>query len=244
MDEDSCSSQREKAKEYLELGSATMWTSASLCRQLGERSFDYIRVECLRELLFISRLKEELKRYSLVIVGLGIHDVVKPDRCALPEKGGSRFNANMMEEGRYKHFNQSFDIAWKGTLRIAKILQQTKRQDNPITTAVLWRTSGFHSTDDASVTNTILHMNRLSWDRFRNRSMHAQSENGTVVMVDWGSAIFPRSFLPDRIEGDIRAHYGLEARLLMAQMTTQQVMNLLHHSHCLRSTAHGAQCST
>lgn len=53
------------------------------------------------------------------------------------------------------------------------------------------------------------------------------SSNGTVGLVDWGSAIYPRSFPPERIEGDMGPHYGLEARLLMAQMTTQQLFNIL-----------------
>jgi hypothetical protein len=43
-----------------------------------------------------------------------------------------------------------------------------------------------------------------------------------MIAVDWGRVIHER-YGPKRIQGDLGAHYGLEARTLMAQMLTHEV---------------------
>jgi hypothetical protein len=47
---------------------------------------------------------------------------------------------------------------------------------------------------------------------------------GNFILVDWGSVISKRSFTKDRIHGDIKPHYGLEARLLFAQQLMHQLL--------------------
>ena len=49
-----------------------------------------------------------------------------------------------------------------------------------------------------------------------------KSKATNFSFVDWGKVIHKRSFGGERIEGDMKPHYGLEARLLFAQQ-------LLHH---------------
>ena len=116
----------------------------------------------------------------------------------------------------------------EGARDIASALHRA-HQNETRPTAVLWRTSGFDTKTSSFTTNTLLHLNQMSVDFIHNYSSttSSSSEDGTLALVDWGAAILPRSLPPERIEGDIGAHYGLEARLLMAQMTTQQLMNVL-----------------
>ena len=43
IDEDTCQSQREYAKQYIQPGLLDLWTSASICRNIdGHRSFGYV----------------------------------------------------------------------------------------------------------------------------------------------------------------------------------------------------------
>ncbi|KAI2505790.1 hypothetical protein MHU86_8652 [Fragilaria crotonensis] len=50
-----------------------------------------------------------------------------------------------------------------------------------------------------------------------------QGQSG-LTYIDWGGAILERSFGPDRIEGDIKAHYGVEPRLVLMQMLTNHLV--------------------
>lgn len=52
------------------------------------------------------------------------------------------------------------------------------------------------------------------------------SSTGTsnVTVVDWGTVISKRSYGKARIAGDIKAHYGLEARLLFAQQLLHELL--------------------
>ncbi len=231
VDEDSCTTQRARANEFLQPGMVNMWTNASLCRRVGKRSFDYIRTECLKELSDISRLHSEMKRYSLVIIGMGIHDALKPQQCAL---GTESSNTSMAKNVRvaltpYQNLEKQAINGWQAALQIADTMKHSKANDTS-PTAVLWRTSGFDSKGGQSVTERVLYLNHLSSDFLQNKSITPELSNGTLALVDWGASIYPRSLPPNKIEGDLSAHYGLEARMLMAQMTTQQLRIILERS--------------
>lgn len=61
--------------------------------------------------------------------------------------------------------------------------------------------------------------------------MQQSNSNATnFTVLDWGTVISKRSFGGERIAGDIKPHYGLEARLLFAQQ-------LLHHLLALEAKA-------
>ena len=46
-----------------------------------------------------------------------------------------------------------------------------------------------------------------------------------LTIVDWGRQILPRSHGNDRIDGDIKAHYGLQGRTLFAQMLLHNLLS-------------------
>ena len=58
--------------------------------------------------------------------------------------------------------------------------------------------------------------------------LHQQWELGryekNLTLLDWGGVMEKRSYNEDRIEGDISAHYGIEARLLFIQQLTHELV--------------------
>lgn len=119
-------------------------------------------------------------------------------------------------------------MAWKGSQRIASTLHQY-RPTQP--TGVLWRTCGFPSNVGQRTLQQLHEFNRQSveWIKeYQHIMTTTRDNNGTIGWIDWGNVIWPRSIPPNRIEGDIAAHYGLQPRLLMVQMTIQQILLLIH----------------
>jgi hypothetical protein len=234
IDEPSCMDRRAEANAtYSKPGMHELWDNHSLCRTLPnvyERQrtrgtgagalFDFTRANCFQEVQLISKLEHELKRYSLIIIGSGLHDAIRRSECAVPIPKVKGQTGNMPLQDVFRKYG------WKGAEDISTVLQRVHDESgSDQKPAVFWRTTGFSAAATEDVTRTILDMNQEA----KNLVTH-QPTNRTGSMlgiIDWDTVIFPRSFPPDRISGDILAHYGLEARLLMAQMTTQQVFRFL-----------------
>lgn len=84
---------------------------------------------------------------------------------------------------------------------------------------VVWRTCGYPWDEEYTSQIDDLNHRAMTWiDRFRKENPRAR-----LSYVDWGGAMKPRSFGGDRIRGDIKAHYGLEARVVFAQMLTNHL---------------------
>jgi hypothetical protein len=87
---------------------------------------------------------------------------------------------------------------------------------------IIWRTSGFHK---ELPNEYMFEVNKRVLDQINSISTRLQQENNTVsnmTCINWAGAILPRSFGSDRILGDTGDHYGLEARLVLVQMITNQ----------------------
>lgn len=226
VDEYSCINERNISKSYYynQSDMYDMWTNSSVCRRLAGRSFDFVKALCLKEISEIGPLYWDLKRYSLIIIGVGIHDALKPRGCLINVTEMDP-NATINANDFVGNLERKADSAWQGVLQMAKTIKEAHDNDQA-PTAVIWRTTGFDSKSDGGTTDRVLHLNRMALDFVQNKSV-LMSSNGTIGLVDWGAAIFPRSFSTEKIPGDLGAHYGLEARSLMAQMTTQQLQNIL-----------------
>lgn len=88
-------------------------------------------------------------------------------------------------------------------------------------TTVVWRTSGFVDQDNEG--NTVLkEMNQRAIHRIHSLQTNT-NDTSNITYVDWGSEIASRSIGSDRIQGDIPAHYGLEARLLFLQLLMNEL---------------------
>ena len=246
IDETSCVDRRAEANAtYFKPGMHELWDNHSLCRTLPnveyqrERTrrtgagalFDFAKANCFQELEWISKLEHELKRYSLIIIGLGLHDAIR--RCSVPMPKVKVPLEEMKVVPRSSKGQTSYmslqDVfrkyGWKGAEDISTVMQRVHDESgSDQKTTVFWRTTGFSEDAKVNQTRSILDMNQ---DAKTLVAHQPTNRTGSMGIIDWGTAIFPRSFPPHRITGDISPHYGLEVRLLMAQMTTQQVFRFL-----------------
>ena len=141
-----------------------------------------------------------IEDYNVIVIGMGIWEAIRSRDCIL------------------RQINET-DIS-DANVRLNMTLQALKAISSPKLKVVI-RTSGFHArhTND----QIILSMNELTREFFN--GLHKDDENNQLNMtyLDWGYEMKPRSWDADRIHGDIPVHYGLEARLLFAQMITHEM---------------------
>ena len=136
--------------------------------------------------------------YDVLIIGQGIWEAVRGSDCKRASGGRS------LEE----MFNTTLDL-----------LEELAKQRPELT--IVWRTCGFHQD---GVNNAIVHyMNEIAMDRIDRYATKSLSErdppySNNLVYVNFGQAIQARSFGTDRIRGDLKPHYGLEARYALLQM--------------------------
>lgn len=187
--------------------------SVTLCRTIPDTApedfkyFDYHQVNCYRDVTALAATNERRQKiatdYSLLIVSLGVWEVVNKNHCA-----DSNNTSTAFPDSTYEMLTEALDA-----------MSQLQRPS----LTVVWRTSGFRYNDE--VGNMYLkEFNEISTshiDTFKKASIG----NTNIVYVDWGTEIWPRSNGNDRIKGDTREHYGLEARLLFLQL----LMNELNH---------------
>jgi hypothetical protein len=137
---------------------------------------------------------------DIIIISLGIWEAIKAWKCR-----ESNENPRSMLQRQ------------NDTIALLAKLQSPQR-------TIVWRTSGFEQS--RAKEDFIVEMNAKAMDQMEEiASSVGRSPNSTsnLTYVDWGGAIQPRSFEEARIAGDIRAHYGIEARYVLVQMITNQL---------------------
>jgi hypothetical protein len=196
------------------------WTNhthhPSLCRTMpggsGSRGGSFILKEeaCLAGLgTFVS---DELSGDSnltadvdIVIISLGIWEAIRPRDC------------------RERNENpRSMLQIQNDTISLLEKLQSPRR-------AIIWRTSGFVNSGKNNE-KFVIDMNGKAMDQMEEiASVASRNSNSTsnLTYVNWGGALHPRSFERARIAGDLKPHYGLEARHVLVQMITNQLASRL-----------------
>jgi hypothetical protein len=189
----------------------------NLCRVMpgGGRggSFIYKVEACLTGLeLFV---RDELSGASnitagvdIIIISLGIWEAIRPWDC----KERNENPRSMLQRQN-------------DTISLLEKLQSPRR-------SIVWRTSGFmaEASTSGAKEDFVTEMNRKAMDQIEeftpgvNRSPKSASN---LTYVDWGGAVHPRSFGEARIMGDMKPHYGLEARYVLIQMMTNQLASRL-----------------
>jgi hypothetical protein len=184
------------------------------CRDMpggGGGSFIYVPKLCLKDLeLFVS---DELSGKSnitadidiTIIISLGIWEVMKAWAC------------NETTSNNVNHPSRSVEARQNDTIALLEKLQSTRR-------SVVWRTSGYIASGNNE--DLIFDMNEKAMDQIEEiitSSSGATTKTNNLTFVDWGGAIRPRSFGNERISGDMRAHYGVEARYVLVQMISNQL---------------------
>lgn len=178
--------------------------------------FDYMRINCLPEIYKLFKSNANIEGYwadyDLVVLSSGIWDV-------LPDRDCGTMYINLFD---WKNSNPADYIT--------KILH-TLKEASSSELQIAVRTTGFdaghhHDKVDAltlELNGAILHFFEKLEKESSSFGSPTKKDDHNMVLVDWGSVIRMRSNDRDRIEGDIKAHYGLEARLLFCQQLLHQL---------------------
>jgi hypothetical protein len=142
---------------------------------------------------------------DIIIISLGIWEAIRPWNCKDKESENPRSMLQIQNE----------------TISLLEKLQSPRQ-------TIVWRTSGFMNSGK-KMEKFVIDMNGKAMDKIEEITsgrVSRRPNNSTIsnlTYVDWGGAIHPRSFGKVRIEGDIKPHYGLEARYVLVQMITNQL---------------------
>jgi len=98
---------------------------------------------------------------------------------------------------------------------------------------VIWLTTGTAQGMDPQLRHNLDAMNNVVRNWFATQtsfsSSSPQQSNNNMHLVDWAKQMEPRSDGANRISGDLKPHWGLQARLLLAQMVTHLVVTIEGH---------------
>ena len=189
------------------------------------KDYVWMRLNCYSEIEYF--VQQELvhhthvtKNIDLLIVATGTWYTYKyPDHCGIIDRriGQNETTSNCVRTPT----QQIQDLFTK--------LQQLLELRPHLT--ILWRTSGYDgdNTNPNIQTNVISQMNQVIMDAFDHQLSSSSSSkfSSRFAYVNFGGAIEPRSFGNDRLQGDISAHYDLNARLVMIQMIANTLQDML-----------------
>jgi len=88
---------------------------------------------------------------------------------------------------------------------------------------IIWKTIG------SAGQNTTEKINDIARRWFLEQQDNDEHNLAYMHLVDWGKQILPRSVGANRIHGDLKPHWGVEARTLSIQMITH-ILDILHSS--------------
>lgn len=208
--------------------SSTSSSSSSTMRDQKKGKFDYVRMNCYSEVNdyfaengFHHHLPNSTtlkKDYDLIVIALGIWEVIRPLPC--------RQINNQTVHDPVQRLRQTLNTLWQ--------------QSSSFDTQFVFRTVGFDHNRGHGLSYRMINATRefiknvttirrqhencaRGREQVESLLVPCHHQEGNMIVVDWGSAISKRSFGQDRINGDIKAHYGLEARLLFAQQLMHQL---------------------
>ena len=137
------------------------------------------------------------KEYDLIIIAMGIWEQVRARDCR---------SANTTTDGRLQTSLEAME------------------RTNPPGLQLVFRNSAFDKRYESN--NVIRNANAVADQFFHD--LDQKWEMGryerNMTLVDWGGGMESRSYGENRIEGDLKPHYGLEARLLAIQQITHELL--------------------
>ena len=137
------------------------------------------------------------KEYDLIIIAMGIWEQVRAWDCrSANTTAGERLQTSL----------------------------EAMERTNPPGLQLVFRNSGFDKRYESN--NVIRNANAVAVQFFHD--LDQKWEMGryerNMTLVDWGGGMESRSYGENRIEGDLKPHYGLEARLLAIQQITHELL--------------------
>ena len=172
------------------------------------RYFDYGKLPCFKHVS--NYVHHEMTMYNsstfhdydLIVLALGLWDVARPRYC--------KENLSNSKENSLVRVTTMINSLNNWILSV---------QNSTWSPTIVVRTIGFDQRGHGTAETKDL--NRKIVELI---NQHNDNGNTNLRYVDWGSAIEPRSFGTNRIQGDIAEHYGLQARTLFIQMLMHKLL--------------------
>lgn len=165
--------------------------------------YDYVSAACIPGALsFLESFSAcgLQKDYSLLVVGAGVWETTSKKVCM---KEFGKYYGNRWPQGMYNLVNAT----------LTKLAELQSPQF-----AVVWRTSAFYDGDRNS--GVIMEMNRRAIAFIDEFNANQRPVLSNLTYMDWGKTMETKSHGAERLSGDMKAHYALEARVLQVQMLT------------------------
>ena len=145
-----------------------------------------------------------LRYIDVFVISIGTWDEGKKMDCLHGMKG---YQLNNYTEGLLQYVDLTLQV-----------LNEYQKVSNK---TIIWRTTGFFAHK----------FGRSDSPMIRALNNHVMDvldgyQNPGLTYVNYGGAIEPRSFHPNRIVGDHIAHYGFEARIVLTQMLVNHLLDL------------------
>ncbi len=136
------------------------------------------------------------REYSILVISAGIHESERPQLCQ---------NATESDEVVASHALDLLDFLFQ--------------EVSGPSLFVIWKTHGTKSNDQSNAKTKRIDQSIVT----AARSWFAEQQPPYMDLADFNLEIEERTHGPDRIEGDLKAHWGLEARLLSIEMISDIV---------------------
>jgi hypothetical protein len=177
------------------------WSDAharpTICRPLdGGGTITFVPLMCHKHVENFFQSEDTLnitQDMDLIVVALGIWEIMRPWDCKAP--------------------NRTLDNITTAAIHNVYEFERASQK------RVIWRTSGYPEHGPA-LTDAVTKMNEMVMDMI---DQTTGVDNTQFSYLDWGGAVQPRSKPGERIVGDLKAHYGLEPRLVLIEMITNQL---------------------
>lgn len=169
--------------------------------------FDFTYFTCYSQVAWLVRPDEDniifnkhiKPYYDLIIVGLGIWEIVEPEKCD-----------NNSPKDPHKN-------------RLNRLLEHLKKQSSG-ELQIFYRSCGFDARESLRSHQRTRDFDEVvdNFFSFEN-SVENQEKKSNLTLIDWADPISKRSFGENRIKGDLPPHYGPEARTLFIQQVMHQL---------------------
>jgi hypothetical protein len=204
----------------------------------GNGEFSFIQAACYNQLerILTSELAGTTNMtadVNVIVVSLGIWEVMKAQTCNRLDVVYAAATTTNGSQPRKRPRNPN--------QRLADAVNVAARFATTTGVKIVWRTSGYAKPETVLSVNALNHRTMKAIDDalvnvgnvVNNNNNHHQSsnksnissKNANLMYVNWGKAMQPRSFGPDALDGDIHAHYAMEARLVLVQMITNRLVD-------------------
>jgi hypothetical protein len=189
--------------------------SSAICRDINGTYSDFFGLACIEQTLqLLQNNPNVFSNYRIIVISLGLYDTL--GRCDGGSFLGPEFNYSRPERLEARR-----QIITTAGLRLLEALSDLPN------TLIIWRTNGLHSKPRYNRDTNQVNAQFRTWIR--------TNFSTKIQMVDWATAVYPRSIDKDRISGDNHYHYGHEARILFLQMlanTLSEAMDRsVHHQY-------------